>query len=463
MKSFFFIFFLIQIISKILSNEEKYEEKIIYFPIQLHFNAFYSNIYLGEPEIKVLLPLDQEMQILWGDSGGYHPENSKTAKKINDTKISFRVYNFYGKTISDKICLKNNIDINKNEIVNDTKNFYLDDFWFITVGYIRGYDNRVGGIGLAYKFYDEKYSLIHQLKLKNLISHLNYGFIPNSLINSYENNENMDLNNVNNLNTKNKDGLVFFGGVPKNYIFNKYRYNCKLNDKYNYWSCECPYVFFGEINKYNNSKNLYFKNENYAYFNAAERRILAPHDFITFLKFNYFQEALLNETCKYYMYGHNYLFECNCDIRDQFPNISFIFNNYKYSFTSSELFSEYGGGLCQFIIQENHLRKNNFALGTPFLQKFISNFDYETKYISFYSENKLDFIDIDELFHPSHILRYLMVFGGLLFLVGIYYLIRKKIAERKHKKDLLLKIKSKGKDKIRKMNDEEQGYELDMN
>jgi hypothetical protein len=56
-----------------------------------------------------------------------------------------------------------------------------------------------------------------------------------------------------------------------------------------------------------------------------------------------------------------------------------------------------------------------------------------------------------------------MVFGGLLFFVGVYYLIRKKIAERKHKKDLLLKIKSKGKDKIRKMNDEEQGYELDMN
>ena len=462
MKYTFFSILLLNLLTLILSNEGKYIEKIIYFPIELNFNAFYANIYIGEPEKKILLPLDQEFQILWADSGGYHPEKSVTSKTINETKISFRYHNFYGRTISDKICLKNNIDVNTNEIINTTTNISLDNFWFITVGNIRSFDSRVGGIGLAYKFEDEKYSLIHQLKKKNLISHLNYGFIPSTLINSYYNDENININkNETDLNNKNKNGIIFFGGVPKNYINNKYRYNCKLTEKYNFWSCELPYVFIGEINKYNNSKNIYFTNKNYAYFNAADRRILAPKDFISFLKINYFQEELLNRTCTYSMYGHNHIFECNCELIDKFPNISFVFDNYKYTFTSSELFFNYGGGFCQFLIQENHLRDNNFLLGAPFLSKFISNFDYETKYISFYSENQLEGINLKELFHPSHLMRNLLILGILLIFIGIVFLIRRKIKNRKIKKDLLLKIKSKGKNKIKQMNKEEEGFEME--
>ena len=463
MKFFYVIFLVNNIILLITSiEEEKYEEKIVYFPIELNWRGFYSNIYIGEPEVKILLPLDQAMQILWADSGSYLQENSITSKVINDTKISFRYNNFYGKTISDKICIRNNIDINNNEIVNNTKEAVLDDFWFIKVGYVRGFDSRVGGIGLAYKFADERYSIIHQLKEKNIISHLNYGFIPYLLINTYENIEEENANmNETILNNKNKDGIVFFGGVPKNYIFNKYRYNCKLTEKYNFWSCELSHIFIGEINRYNNSNNTYFENSNYAYFNAEQNSILAPDDFMSFLKINYFQEELLNENCKYYLYGASFIFECKCELRDKFPNISFIFDNYKYTFTSSELFIEYGGGFCHFLIQSNSYRKNNFALGTPFMSKFISNFDYETKYISFYSENKLEELDVEELFHPSHIKRYLIIFGIILFIIGFFLLIRKKLNEKRLKKDLLLKIKSKGKEKIKKMNSEEEGYELE--
>ena len=456
---FLFITFLI-LISTL--EEKKYEEKIIYLPIELNFQAFYANIYIGEPRAKILLPLDQELQIFWAESYYYNPENSITSKFINETKISFRYMNFYGKTISDKICLSNNINITNNEIVNNTKNVIVDDFWMIKVGNIRGFDNRVGGIGLAYKFVDERYSLIHELKKRKLISHLSYGFIPPSLINSYEKNESINISINDTIHDKkNKDGVTFFGGIPKNYIFNKYRYNCKLSEKYNFWSCELPYVFIGEINKNNNTENIYFENGNYAYFNAAERRILAPKDFIYFLKTNYFFDELLNGDCKFYLYGANHVFECKCELQDKFPNVSFIFNNYKYTLTSSELFTEYGGGFCHFLIQENHMRKNNFAFGTPFMSKFISNFDYETKYISFYTENKLEEIDIEELFHPSHLKRYLMILGLFLLIIGLIYFTRKKLGERQHKKDLLLKIKSKGKEKIKKMNSEEEGYELE--
>jgi hypothetical protein len=57
MKFFYVIFLVNNIILLITSiEEEKYEEKIVYFPIELNWRGFYANIYIGEPEVKILLP-----------------------------------------------------------------------------------------------------------------------------------------------------------------------------------------------------------------------------------------------------------------------------------------------------------------------------------------------------------------------------------------------------------------------
>ena len=224
--------------------------------------------------------------------------------------------------------------------------------------------------------------------------------------------------------------------MPKKYIANRYRYNCKVTNKYNFWSCELPYIFIGDISYDNNANNLYFENKNYAYFNGAERRILAPEDFMTFLKFNYFKNEITNGTCKYYLYGMNYVFECICIIKNTFRNISFIFNDYQYKFTPDDLF------------------------GTPFLNKFISNFDYETKYITFYSEKQIEGINLYKFFYWKKIKRYIIGIIFVVIIVGIILYIRRRIRIKKHKKELLLEIKSKGKNKIKKMNEEEEGYEL---
>ncbi len=456
-----FLYLLTIFISPILSSflfGNEYEEKIIYFPITLNFNSYYANIYLGEPPQQLFLSLDQELQVTWADTIHYKQENSLTSKYINKTTISFRKINLFGETISDKISLINKTSTNKNMSLNMTKNITIDKFWFVVIGNSRGYDSRVGGIGLAYKFSDEAYSLIHHLKNNKLIIHLSYGFIPPALIIKDDNNN--STNNINSENNLNKEGLIFFGGMPKKYIANRYRYNCKVTNKYNFWSCELPYIFIGDISYDNNANNLYFENKNYAYFNGAERRILAPEDFMTFLKFNYFKNEITNGTCKYYLYGMNYVFECICIIKNTFRNISFIFNDYQYKFTPDDLFEYYGGGNCLFLIQGNHLRKNNFIIGTPFLKKFISNFDYETKYITFYSEKQIEGINLYKIFYWKKIKRYIIGIIFVVIIVGIILYIRRRIRIKKHKKELLLEIKSKGKNKIKKMNEEEEGYEL---
>ena len=439
MRNIYIILLLIKSLSQALSSillENEYEEKIIFFPIILNFNAFYTNIFFGEPPQKLFLSLDQELQVTWADTIHYKQENSLKSKEINKTAISFRKIELFGKTISDTVILNNN---------NNNSNISLDDFWFVVIGNSRGYDSRVGGIGLSFKFADEKYSLLHHLKTNNIINQLNYGYIPPSLIN----------------NNTEKEGLFFMGGVPKMHILNKYRYNCKVTEKYNFWSCELPYIIFGNITHNKNSNNtLFYENKNYAYFNGAERRILAPEDFMSFLKHNYFRENIINETCKYYLYGMNHVFECICYINDSFPDINFIFDNYLYKFTSEELFQNYGGGNCLFLIQENHLRKNNFIFGTTFLKKFISNFDYETKYITFYSDKKIKKIDLDKFFNRGKKNIYVIALLFLVILViGILLCVRRIRKYKKYKKDLLL-LHNKDKKKIKKMNKDEEGYEL---
>ena len=447
-----YIFYFIIIIHSISSSSisyDKYEEKIIYFPIKLNFNAYFIDIYIGEPEQKLLLALDQELQVTWTDTIHYKQISSSTSKEINKTKISFRKLNLFGNTISDQISFKNVLVMDYN--LNNTLNVSMNDFWFVVIENSRGYDSRVGGIGLSYKFAYEEYSLIHHLKKNNFINFLSYGFIPSSLL----------INNENdNITSLYKDGLIFFGGIPKKYIINKYRYNCKITEKYNFWSCNLPYILFGEI-LYDSTANniLFYENNNYAYFNGAERRILAPEDFMLFLKHNYFRDEINNRICKYYMYGMNYVFECACDIKNNLPNISFIFDNYQYKFTPRELFAYYGNGNCLFLIQGNHLRKNNFILGVPFLNKFISNFDYETKYITFYSEKQIDKIDLEKFFRKKGNNKYIYGIIIIIVMFGIIMYVRKKKRDRKYKNDLLIE-KNKGANKIKKMNKEEEGLEL---
>ena len=172
---FFYIIIIISLFLFTISNKE-YKEKIIYFPILLNFNAYFSNIYIGDPSQKILLALDQELQVTWLDTIHYKPENSLTSKEINNTIISFRKINLSGITISDQISFVNDFDINYNNTV--IENITIKDFWLVVIGNSRGYDSRVGGIGLAYKFSYEEYSLIHYLKKNNIINYLSYGFIP---------------------------------------------------------------------------------------------------------------------------------------------------------------------------------------------------------------------------------------------------------------------------------------------
>ena len=106
---FYYIIIILLTLSSSISND-KYIEKIIYFPIKLNFNAYFIDIYIGNPYQKLLLALDQELQVTWADTIHYNRLLSQTLREINKTKLSFRHVNLYGNTISDQITFINTLD-----------------------------------------------------------------------------------------------------------------------------------------------------------------------------------------------------------------------------------------------------------------------------------------------------------------------------------------------------------------
>lgn len=108
------------------------------------------------------------------------------------------------------------------------------------------------GIGLAYQFEDEKYSLVHELKRLNIINYLSFGLSPNVPHDGY--------------------GKIYFGGIPfEDDSRLKYQSLCEVSNKYIPWNCLLRSIVF----EYEKSKDELQINQ-YAFFSSTEASISLP-------------------------------------------------------------------------------------------------------------------------------------------------------------------------------------------
>lgn len=399
------LFILFQLIGFSLGRNN---EKIIKFPFKKHFGGYYMQIKVGEPPQFIFHGIDQGLTVTWTDSMQFDINKSTTMKIIKeDGQLKFQQMRLYGKEIEDTVFFSTNED----------NNIILPNFPFYVIPSSRGYNSRVGGIGLAYKFTDNKYSLIHQMKKNNLISNSSFGIIPPK--------------------AEEEIGTIFFGGIPSEYFNGKKLTSCSVVGSYANWACDLSYVFFGEISYVYD--NIYYSNRDYAYFQLAESRILAPEKFMEYLKNNIFNQYLNEQYCSYSLYGMNRRFECICSVGSSLPDFNFIFDNHSYKFSGKELMAIDHGDSCVFMIYSNHIRNNNWIFGTIFLSKYYSVFDYEEKQVNFYSNNENVYVDLESIFPWKKILRV----GGYIILVLlslciIFYLyIKMKTKKKRRMKKLI--------------------------
>ena len=240
---------------------------------------------------------------------------------------------------------------------------------------------------LGYTIRNESFSVIHTLYNNHLIDHKKFCIFFNTT----------------------ESSQIFFGGLPDN-IKENYQYNksCEVVEGYPSWGCQMKKIIIGDYT---------YENNHYQYFQANDYLIYAPLDFMLYLSNTVFKEHLQNNTCKFYKDVKIKAFQCNCEIKKYFKDISFIFNDIMLTFNSNELFGEYVD-VCELKIKQNYINDTQWIFGHMVLSKYPTIFDYEESSITFYSNS-----DLSIHYNSSHSKQIIVQITHLILVIGCFFLI----------------------------------------
>ena len=259
----------------------------------------------------------------------------------------------------------------------------------------------------AYKFNDESFSLTHQLYKKKLISRLSFSLV--------------------NMNTTQKS--LVFGKPPID--TKKESANLNVKSQYNTWGSDLSYIFIDRVSYL--SKNTYYKNKYYSFFDTGIAGMLVPTDFYNFLMENVFKKYIETKQCGNIVFSERFYFVCDNDVVDKIPDLIFVFEDKGLRIKSKYLFSKMGQN-SDFRISENTVMENTFILGTSFISEFDTIFDYESNKISFFSNTQIEKINLDILFPLRRVIQVITI--SILFFISLfaYKYIKKYMKRRKHNK-----------------------------
>lgn len=247
-------------------------------------------------------------------------------------------------TIANKV--KGSVHFHKNKFFENFQFFYAKK------ESLEYYDS----LGLGLYVEDKNLSFIHQLKEKKYINQLKFGF---------------GVNNT-----------IYFGEIPKEMKHNKYKSYC--NSFANEWGCELTSIKYGDFTFY--SKNN-FLSSSYLIFQTAHPYIQVPIEFFSFIKEIVLKKFFEERIC-YTMEEYDKMnYFCKCSSINKFPNISFFIEDKKFEFHSKDIFYQ-KNDICVMYIEVDYLNYHNkWVLGTTFLKKYNTLFDYELKKVYFYGSS----------------------------------------------------------------------------
>lgn len=296
------------------------EEKIVSQEFDNLFNSYQTYAIYNQPYEGVNFILNMGLNYTWKEIT-FNPVKTKDVEiKHNFTIDSIKIYGEVSKC---------DFKLMPGDISIPNFNFYYS------------YANKKtssASIGLASHFYNEDFSLVHQLKKNNIIEKAAFGF--GEII------ENR--------------GKLFFGGIPLKHIKNKEIGSCNIIQRYLTWGCSLNHVSVDEF--------MYDNKKGYAYFDSNIKRIIAPNEFMKELETKVFNKYLKEGVCEYLEGGFTKSIECECDIMRNFPDITFNFGTFEIILNQTKLFSPIFR-LCFFNIEAHN--NSNWVIGNSFSLIFI--------------------------------------------------------------------------------------------
>lgn len=220
-------------------------------------------------------------------------------------------------------------------------------------------------VGFAFKFEDEKYSVIHQMYNSNKILQKKFALVPDRKHN-------------------NQNGTFYFGDIPEGLIVNKKRGKCSINENYHTWGCNIDKIIIGD--------NIVHTINQYAHFSVSNNNIFVPSSFFSIIERDLFANYMKNMECKKEKYNDKMHFYCTDTVIGTFPDIQIVFGKTKLTIPTDKLFICDFYSKCDFLMINRLDYDDHFIIGTPLLSSLDLLFDYDDKSLTFYSN---EFIEID--------------------------------------------------------------------
>lgn len=262
------------------------------------------------------------------------------------------------------------------------------------------------GLGLSFKFEKEEDSILFHLKKQGIIEKYSYTLYP--------------------LGKKNEQNQIYFGGFPKSLVRGySYKGTCNQTEESIGWSCGLKEIRLG---------SYVFKNHYEDHFQASEEDIKVPSEFMQVLRDVYLKEQIKSIKCMTVgLYTGIEFYKCNCKVIKDLPDITFVMNDLKFVFKPALLFITVRD-FCVFKISTDTNVGEKFVFGTAFLNKLVSDYDYENKKITFYSK---DVIIRKDGFYFGDFISKKMFFIICMFILsfGIALVLFKQVSKGKQQKN----------------------------
>ena len=233
------------------------------------------------------------------------------------------------------------------------------------------------GLGLAYKFDDEQFSLIHTLYNNNLIEKKQYAFFINQVNDSFH-----------------------IGGIPNNeHLYYPYKGRCSIDKTQREWGCNLTFLSYKDNFENTNITGIFYTGLNRMFYS----------DFLfSFFEKKVFKDYISNKTCVIEINDENKKsLLCYSGINND-DYIELTLGKMTIQVKLRDLFIKDSSFVFVSQFSSNPFQKNNytFFIGFGFLKLFnYSIFDYDTSTVELYSDTN----KITNVRNQSHLLFIIMV------------------------------------------------------
>lgn len=367
----FSIYFLLFFFHHITTNIVKFKVK--------ETNGRYNVIIpIGTPLVNASFVMDLEMEYNCGSLSLFPEGKSSSLYKLgagstyfgNGQSISFEIVN-------DKIYLEN------------SNPYYNFNFYFFNEK-----DKNILAFSPSIK--EERFSLVYSLFLAEKIEQLKFGVAKTNLF----------------------ERELILGGFPEEITKNKKSLQCKIIPG-NSWSCRLRKVFFG---------NKMLDNINGSSFQTNIHTLITPKKFYEYMISEYFEEKIKDNLCRL---SFEFI-ECYCDEIKDFPGIKFLFDNILFELDKADLFIPFEK-MCRFNVKNNETN-NRWILGISFIQKYDIEFDYNSKNVTFFTDNDVILVNgiYKEIKKTTYVLSIIVILESSLSFFIFYSVYIKMIMKTKN-------------------------------